>query len=44
VTPVGSAAAALNYYIQRSTSSFSVCTTNSAPGGSSFGFDYIAFD
>jgi len=44
VTPVGSAAAALDYYIQRTTSSFSVCTTNTAPAGSSFGFDYIAFD
>ena len=44
VTPVGSAAAGLNYYTQRNTSSFSVCTTNPAPAGSSFGFDYIAFD
>jgi cytoskeletal protein CcmA (bactofilin family) len=44
VTPVGSAAAGLNYYITRTTTNFSVCTTNSAPGGSSFGFDYIAFD
>jgi cytoskeletal protein CcmA (bactofilin family) len=44
VTPVGSAAAGLNYYIQRSTTNFSICTTSAAPTGSSFGFDYIAFD
>jgi cytoskeletal protein CcmA (bactofilin family) len=41
VTPVGSGAAALNYYINRSTTGFSVCTTNSAPSGQTFGFDYM---
>ena len=44
VTPVGSAAAGLNYYITRTTSNFSVCTTNAAPASSSFSFDYMAFD
>lgn len=44
VTPVGSAAAGLNYYINRSTSNFSICSTNAAPGGTSFSFDYIALD
>ncbi|MEO6513785.1 MAG: hypothetical protein ABIR37_03785 [Candidatus Saccharimonadales bacterium] len=44
VTPVGSAAGGLAYYINRSTSNFSVCTNSSAPGGATFGFDYIAFD
>jgi cytoskeletal protein CcmA (bactofilin family) len=44
VTPVGSAAAGLNYYVDRTTKSMSVCTTNTAPTGSSFGFDYIVFD
>jgi hypothetical protein len=44
VTPVGSAAAGLQYYIDRSTSGFSICAANSAPGGSSFGFDYTALD
>lgn len=44
VTPVGSAAASINYYIQRSTGSFSICTTNAAPANASFGYDYIAFD
>lgn len=44
VTPVGSAAAGLNYYINRSNSNFSVCSTNSAPANSSFGFDYHVFE
>lgn len=44
ITPVGSAAATVGYYINRSTSSFSVCSVNAAPGSSTFGFDYIAFD
>lgn len=44
VTPVGSAAAGINYYVNRSTADFSVCTTNSAPGGANFSFDYIAID
>lgn len=44
VTPVGSAAGGLSYYISRSTSSFSLCTANPAPGGANFSFDYIAID
>lgn len=44
VTPVGSDAGALQFYITRSTSSFSICSTNSAPAASSFGFDYMIFD
>jgi len=44
ITPVGSAAAGINYYINRSTSTFSICTTNSAPGNANFSFDYIAID
>lgn len=41
ITPVGSGAAAVNYYINRSTTGFSICTTNGAPSGQTFGFDYI---
>lgn len=44
ITPVGSAAANLNYYINRVTTSFSICTTNAAPSSQSFAFDYIAID
>jgi cytoskeletal protein CcmA (bactofilin family) len=44
VTPVGSAGAGLNYYVTRNTNGFSLCTTNSAPGGTNFSFDYIVID
>lgn len=44
VTPVGSAAGGLNYYVTRTTGSFTLCTTNPAPGGTSFSFDWIAID
>ncbi len=44
VTPVGSSAASIDYYINRSAGSFSVCTANAAPANSTFGFDYHAFD
>lgn len=41
VTPIGSAAADLSYYVNRSSTEFSVCATNAASGGQTFGFDYI---
>ncbi|MFI5271225.1 MAG: hypothetical protein ACHQT9_04230 [Candidatus Saccharimonadales bacterium] len=44
ITPVGSGAAGVGYYINRSTTNFSVCATNPAPGGSTFGFDYFVID
>lgn len=44
VTPVGSAAGGLNFYINKSANDFSVCTTNGAPAGQSFGFDYIVIE
>lgn len=44
VTPVGSAAGGLSYYINRSTTGFSVCDASAPPGGSSFGFDYFVLD
>jgi cytoskeletal protein CcmA (bactofilin family) len=44
VTPVGSDAADLQFYITRSTSNFSICSTSSAPSASTFGFDYMAFE
>lgn len=44
ITPVGADAAALDYYINRSNTNFSVCTANTPPSGRSFAFDYIAID
>lgn len=41
ITPVGSAAASLQYYINRSSSEFSICTVNPPGAGQSFSFDYI---
>lgn len=41
VTPIGSAAAELTYYVDRSTTGFSICSTTAAPAGQSFGFDYV---
>jgi hypothetical protein len=43
ITPVGSAAADLTFYITRSTTNFTICSTNNAPPGQTFGFDYIVF-
>lgn len=44
VTPVGAAAGDLNFYINKSTANFSVCSNNAPAAGQSFGFDYIVFD
>jgi cytoskeletal protein CcmA (bactofilin family) len=44
VTPIGSAAAGLNYYVNRTQTNMSICTTNPAPAGQSFSFDYIVLD
>lgn len=44
VTPIGSAAGSLNFYVNRSGSGFSICTNNAAPTGQNFAFDYIVID
>jgi len=44
ITPVGSAAGSLNYYINRNNTSFSICTANAASAGQSFSFDWVAID
>jgi cytoskeletal protein CcmA (bactofilin family) len=44
VTPVGSAAGGLSYYVNRTTTQFSVCDATPPPAGSSFGFDYLVLD
>lgn len=44
VTPIGSSASQLAWYVNRSTTSMSVCTTSTPPAHANFGFDYLAFD
>jgi cytoskeletal protein CcmA (bactofilin family) len=44
VTPIGSGAAGLSYYVNRTTNNMSVCTASPPPAGQTFGFDYLIFD
>lgn len=44
VSPIGAAAGAIDYYVNRSAANFSVCTVSPAPAGQSFSFDYIVID
>jgi cytoskeletal protein CcmA (bactofilin family) len=44
ITPIGSGSADLQYYIDRTTSNFTICASNPATAGQSFGFDYMALD
>lgn len=44
LTPVGSAGGGVDYYINKSNTGFSICTSNTPPSGASFGFDYIVID
>ncbi len=44
ITPVGSDAAQLSYYISRNTAGFSVCTASTPAAGRTYIFDYIAID
>jgi cytoskeletal protein CcmA (bactofilin family) len=41
VSPIGAAAGQMQWYVNRSTTSFSVCTNTAAPGNQAFGFDYF---
>lgn len=41
ITPVGSAGASTEYYVDRSATNFSICTASAAPAGRSFAFDYF---
>lgn len=41
ITPVGSTSANLLYYVNRSTSSFSLCSDNSPSAGQTYTFDYF---
>lgn len=44
VSPVGSSAAALDYYVTRNVAGFTLATLNPPAAGASFSFDYIVFD
>lgn len=44
ISPVGIAGGSVDYYLNRSGTSFSICTANAAPVGQSFAFDYIVID
>lgn len=41
VTPVGAAAGQTQFYVERDTSGFSICTTNAAPANQTFAYDYF---
>ncbi len=41
LTPVGADGGAIDYYVTRTATSFSICDATAAPAGSSFGFDYF---
>jgi hypothetical protein len=44
ITPVGSSAGSIAYYVNRTSSSFSICDAAVPPAGASFGFDYFVFN
>lgn len=44
ITPIGSDAGTIDYYVIRSSSSFSICDSTAPPAGSSFGFDYFVIN
>lgn len=44
VTPVGASAGGLGVYVNRTTTSFSVCAENTPPSNASFSFDYFVLD
>jgi len=41
VTPVGSDAGGIDFYVNRTTTGFSICSSNAPPSNASFGFDYF---
>lgn len=44
LTPVGAEGGAIDYYVTRSTSNFTICDSTAPPAGSSFGFDYFVLN
>jgi cytoskeletal protein CcmA (bactofilin family) len=41
ITPIGSAAGAIDYYINRTSTNFSICSSSTPPDNAGFGFDYF---
>jgi cytoskeletal protein CcmA (bactofilin family) len=44
VTPIGSAGGTVDFYVNRTSTNFSICTATPPPSGASFAFDYIVID
>ncbi|MDB5182128.1 MAG: hypothetical protein JWP13_891 [Candidatus Saccharibacteria bacterium] len=44
ITPVGSDAGTITYYVNRSSTSFSICAATVPPANASFGFDYFVLN
>jgi len=44
ITPVGASAGSIDYYVNRSTTNFSICTSTAPPAGASFAFDYFVIN
>ena len=44
ITPVGATGAGLDYYVNRTTSSFSICAASAPSSSTTYVFDYIALD
>lgn len=44
ITPVGSSAGGLAYYVIKTNTSFSICDSTAPPANSSFGFDFFVVD
>lgn len=44
VTPVGSSAGGVQYYVNRNSTTFSICSANVPPANTSFGFDYFVLN
>lgn len=44
ITPVGIDGGTIDYYVTRTTSSFSICDSTAPPSGASFAFDYFIVD
>lgn len=44
ITPVGSSGGSIDYYVNRTSTSFSICTSTAPGSGKSFSFDYFVID